>query len=342
MSAPRRAGHRAGAGRPSSPDRRLLRSVAAALLLSTALATGCAARADRGPGAAPPVPARLVIPADADVEAAAAQVAARARRAAVVYLGELHDSPQHHAIQARVLAALLAAGARPAVAFEMLPETLQGRAEALVRGELPGPEVGRRLAWRARGWPDFAMYWPLLELARSHALPVIAADLDPGITRRITRDGLGAAGEGAARLRSALPDDAARDRALARRFRAAHCNAISEDAALRMVVSWYARNVVIARRILDARERGSPVVVIIGRGHEAAGGVPDQVTALRPGTPQLVVALAEEGEDGGLEGPDLAGADVVWLTRARRRPDPCQDVRDRIGRAGPRAPGFAV
>jgi uncharacterized iron-regulated protein len=304
--------------------------------------TGCAARGDRGPAAAPPARARLVIPADADLGAAAAQVAARAGRAAIVYLGELHDNPQHHAIQARVLAALLAAGVRPAVAFEMLPETAQGRVETLVRGELPGPEVGRRLAWRARGWPDFAMYWPLFELARTHALPVIATDLDPGITRRITRDGLAAAGDGAARLRSALPDDPARDGALARRFRAAHCNAISEDAALRMVVSWYARNVVIARRILDARAQASRVVVIIGRGHQAAGGVPDQVTALRPGTPQLIVALAEEREDGGLEGPDLARADVVWLTPARRRPDPCQDVRDRIGRARPGAPGFAV
>src|SRR5512146_211964 len=37
-----------------------------------------------------------------------------------VLLGERHDNPDHHALQARVVRELVARGRRPAVAFEML------------------------------------------------------------------------------------------------------------------------------------------------------------------------------------------------------------------------------
>jgi uncharacterized iron-regulated protein len=246
-------------------------------------------------------------------------VAARARGAEVVYLGELHDNPQHHAIQARVLEALLADGGRPAVAFEMIPETRQATLEAAVRSDAGPREVDRQLGWTVQGWPDFAMYWPLFELGRRHGLPVVGADLDPAVTRRISRDGLGAAGEDPARLRSALPDDPARDRAIARRIRAAHCDRITESRAERMLESWYARNVVIARRVSEALLRAPQVVVIIGRGHQSPGAVPEQLGALRRGTRQLVVALFEVDN-----GAPETTADVVWLTPARPRPDPCR------------------
>ena len=69
-----------------------------------------------------------------------------------------------------------------------------------------------------------------------------------------------------------------------------------------MLESWYARNVVIARRVSGGLERAPQVVVIIGRGHQSPGGVPEQLAALRPGTRQLVVGLFE----GEADGPDRA------------------------------------
>ena len=208
-------------------------------------------------------------------------VATRARGAEVVYLGEAHDNPLHHTIQTRIIEALLMDGGRPAIAFEMVPETRQAALEAAVRGDAGPGEVDRQLGWSVQGWPDFAMYWPLFELARKNGLPVVGTDLDPAVTRRISREGLGAAGEAPGRLRSALPDDPARDQAIARRIRTAHCDRISESRAERMLESWYARNVVIARRVSGALERASQVVVIIGRGHQSMGGVPEQLDALR-------------------------------------------------------------
>jgi uncharacterized iron-regulated protein len=288
---------------------------------------GCAGSAVPERGEAGPARPAIVIRPGADITASARVVADRARTAEVVYLGELHDNPLHHAIQARVLEEMILAGARPAVAFEMIPETRQAALDGAIRSQASPVEVDRQLGWAAQGWPDFMMYWPLMDLARRHGLPVVATDLDPAVTRRISRDGIGASGEDPARLRSALPDDPARDQGIARRIRAAHCDRVTEGRTLRMVEAWYARNVVIARRLVLALRGAPQVVVIIGRGHQSPGGVPEQVEALRRGSRQLVVALAD-GEPGI---PPEMTADIVWLTPARPLPDPCLSLPQRLG-----------
>jgi uncharacterized iron-regulated protein len=303
--------------------RRSRRTGISALFGALALA-GCAGMAS-GTGAPPGKP--LVIEPDAVVADSVQLVADRARTAEVVYLGELHDNAQHHAIQARILDALLAGGNRPALAFEMVPETRQAALDAAVRSNADRAEVDRQLEWSAQGWPDFAMYWPLFELARKNGLPVVAADIDPVVNRRISRNGLGVAGENPARFRSAMPDDPARDKAIAQRLRDAHCNQITESRALRMVESWYAQNVVMARHVGEALLQAPQVVVIMGRGHASPGAVPQQLAALRPGTRQFVVALFE----GKADGPVEPLADVQWITPARSHPDPCLSFPQRVG-----------
>jgi uncharacterized iron-regulated protein len=286
------------------------------------LVAGCA-----GAGLAAKPRPELSYGPDADVDASARQVAERARTAEVVYLGELHDNAQHHLIQARVLEAIIATGSRPALAFEMVPETSQAALEAAVRSDAGRAEVDKQLGWTSQGWPDFAMYWPLFELARKHGLPVVGTDLDPAVARRVGRNGLRAAGDDPARLRSALPDDLARDRGIVQRLQAAHCGQISEDRANRMLESWYARNVVMARRVGGGLALAPQVVVIMGRGHGSPGGVPEQLAALRPGTRQLMVGLYE----GQADGPTESLVDVVWVTAQRPRPDPCLSFPQRLG-----------
>jgi uncharacterized iron-regulated protein len=94
-----------------------------------------------------------------------------------------------------------------------------------------------------------------------------------------------------------------------------------------MVDAWHARNVAMARRLLQALERAPQVVVIVGRGHQAPGGLADQVEALRPGTSQLAVDFVEVGR----EEPDEAapGNHIVWPTPTVERPDPCAPLRNR-------------
>ena len=157
---------------------------------------------------------------------------------------------------------------------------------------------------------------------------MIALDLDPAVSRRIAREGLEALGAQAVGLVSRLPADPARENALAGVIREGHCGLLPEARLPTMVDAWHARNVTMARRLAGALDRGLVVVVIVGRGHQAAGGLPAQLSALRPGTRQLVVDMIEVRPGTRPEvAVGAASGDVVWLTPAVERGDPCAGLR---------------
>jgi uncharacterized iron-regulated protein len=265
---------------------------------------------------------------DDDPAVVARRIAARARDVQIVYLGESHDNPYHHMDQARVLEAMLTEGARPALAFEMLAQDQQPALDEALRDGADPAAVGKRLGWVDRGWSDFEMYRPLFDQARRYGLPVVAIDLDQQTVRRIAKDGVGALPpDERSRLVSRLAPEADRERGIARDIEAAHCGLLPSGAVPGMVDAWHARNVTMARRILQALERAPQVVVIVGRAHQAPGGLADQVDALRSGTRQLIVDFVEAGT----EEPDRVapGNHIVWPRPPVERPDPCAPLRNR-------------
>ena len=148
------------------------------------------------------------------------------------------------------------------------------------------------------------------------------------MSRRIAREGLGSLNARAEGLASRLPADPAREEAIAGVIREGHCGLLPDARLPTMVDAWHARNVTMARRLAAALDRGLTVVVIVGRGHQAAGGLPAQLAALRPGTRQLVVDMIETPPDARPEAAagDAAG-DAIWLTPAVERGDPCAGLR---------------
>jgi len=248
----------------------------------------------------------------------------------VQLLGQVGIGLVDSAQQRRVLEAMLGGGARPAVAFEMLAADRQPAVDRALAADGGPADLDAALGWSRGGWPDFAMYWPLFDLARRAGLSVVAADLDPAVARRIAREGLGALPDGAL-LRSLLPPDPAREAAIALTIRQSHCDLLPERHLPTMVESWHARNVAMARRLSETLDRAPQVVVIAGRGHQAPGGLPDQLRVLRPGTRQLVVEMLEvdPGEDPGHVLREATG-DIVWLTPPAERADQCEALRRRL------------
>jgi uncharacterized iron-regulated protein len=269
---------------------------------------------------------RLRIDIDADASQMS-ELVRLAQGAHVIGIGESHDHPAHHAAQARIVEALANAGVSLALAFEMLTQDQQAGVDAALAENLSAEQLDARLAWTSRGWPDFAMYFPLFELARRHRLPVIAADLEPASVRTVSRRGLGAVSDDDREgLRSRLPVNTDREDALRRELKDAHCGFLPAAAQGTMAEAWHARNVTIARRTLEAVNRGRTVVLITGRGHLVPDAIPGQLAELKPGSRSFVVDLVEEGVTA------LPNADVVWTTARMIRPDRCEELRKRMPR----------
>jgi uncharacterized iron-regulated protein len=97
-----------------------------------------------------------------DVKAAgfveARAVMARLAAARFVLLGERHDNPDHHRLQARVVEQLRAAGRRPALVFEMLEVSQQAAVdEYLKRPDASAAGFGVALGWERTSWPPLPL-----------------------------------------------------------------------------------------------------------------------------------------------------------------------------------------
>lgn len=122
----------------------------------------------------------------------------------VTCFGELHDRPQDHYAETRVLAELVArtkrgasegappaAGAAPlALGMEMFQRPFQAPLTAFVQGQLDEAGLIAATEYETRWGYDFSFYRPLLEAARSERLPTLALNAPRELTRKIGRTGL--------------------------------------------------------------------------------------------------------------------------------------------------------
>ncbi|MDF1737215.1 MAG: ChaN family lipoprotein [Minwuia sp.] len=102
-------------------------------------------------------------------------------KADFVLLGEKHNNPDHHVLQARLLR-LAAAGkpptTRPAVVWEMINAEQDDRLQAWLRSDgATAAGMGPALDWGASGWPAWQQYQPIAEVALDLGLAQIAGNI---------------------------------------------------------------------------------------------------------------------------------------------------------------------
>ncbi len=231
----------------------------------------------------------------------------------VLFLGEQHDNPHHHARQAELVAELDPA----ALVFEMLGTE---QAEAVTR-ELAGDEraLEAALGWSESGWPDFSMYYPIFAAA-----PVAAyygAAVPRAHARMAMESGTSTVFGAEAELyglTEPLPEAQQQEREAMQM--AAHCDALPETMLAPMVEIQRLRDARLAQTALQAlRDTGGPVVVITGNGHARKDwGAP---AALARVAPDVAVHSLGQGETP--TGPPEGGFDAVEITAAVEREDPC-------------------
>jgi uncharacterized iron-regulated protein len=254
-------------------------------------------------------------------------------RADFVLLGERHDNPDHHRLQAEVLRSLIAAGRRPAVGFEMFDlddaGAIAGHLEA-APNDAAG--LGRAVNWNERGWPDWTMYQPIAAAALEAKLRIVPTNLPLATVRKMRSAGLKALDPRAARaLGLDLPVAESMSARLTDDIRASHCGYASEESVKAMVAIQRARDAQMAQSLITAAD-SQGAVLIAGAGHVRNDyGIPLYVAANAPGKRVVSIAFLEIDKQK-LEPREYATAypdgklpfDYVWFTPRVDDEDPCE------------------
>lgn len=282
------------------------RGWALALALSAVLAPVAAAAADAEIRRADGTPASV------------SDVATAIAGADVVYLGEEHDDPVAHRLQAEWLALACAqAGKRPvALAMEMFERDVQ----AVLDEYLADTIREKDLLTDARPWPNYASdYRPLVELAKARGIPVIAANAPRRYVSRVGRlgpsgvEGLSAQAKGFL-APGPVPSASA---AYAAKFSQAMGDGAGHTAGPGLLAAQVLRDAAMADAIARhlAAHPGALVVMVNGKFHSAGHlGIPEQLKRLRPSARQLVVTMARRG------GPEDTAPDGDFVVLTPPRP----------------------
>ena len=257
--------------------------------------------------------ALLVLPAASMVEEAVEAVG----DARYVVIGERHDNPEHHRLQARIVAILQPAG----LAFEMIPREDEALVNRLRAEGATREELAEALDWEARGWPSFDLYAPILEAAPDAY--VAGGGLSKEQLGAIYADGAGAVDlPGGYGLGEPLPNDE-RDALLDEQY-AAHCEMMPRDRLGAMVEvqrAWDAAYAEALRRA--ARRGGGRAVLIAGNQHARLDrGAPAALTRVEPDAVVVAIGLTEHG-DGDPDAPFTAHV----AAPPPEREDPCEQMR---------------
>ena len=247
-----------------------------------------------------------------------------------ILLGETHDNPDHHLLQAEIVTAMADAGRRPVLAFEMFDQSQAPELEAYLStssGDASG--IAEAVGWNQSGRPDWAIYQPVAAAGLLADLTLHAASMSRSDARVLLQSG--AAGTPPKRFQSLHLDrplpKTLKD-SLHREIDDAHCGYAPKEMIVAMALAQTARDAQMAHA-MSAGENADGAILIAGAGHARRDrGVPFHLRRMAPGSAIASLAFIEV-----LESADSASAygeyfggnplpfDFVWFT-------PRVDIRD--------------
>jgi uncharacterized iron-regulated protein len=258
-----------------------------------------------------------------------------------VLLGEKHDNPDHHRLQAWIVEQIAEGGRRPAVAFEMLAADVEDALSDYLRTSPDDASgLGTAVRWEKTGWPAWESYRPIADVALRYGLKIVPASLSKGEVRRIRKGGIEVLSQDL-RSRTGLDEELSPEIAedLAEEIREGHCRILPESAVGPMILVQRARDAHMANRLLEHDDEAG-VVLIAGGGHVRRDrGVPSILERHVPADSVLTVGFLEVTRD--KTSPDLPRAvgedgvefDLVWFSPRLDEVDPCERYRERLERA---------
>jgi uncharacterized iron-regulated protein len=236
------------------------------------------------------------------------------RAARVIYVGEEHSNPHHHAAEIEVLERVAKLDPSLALGLEMLPGTLQAPLDQYVAGVVGEDKFLDAVDWSNTWGYPWGFYAPLVAYCRDHKLQAVALNAPLTLAHAVAKKGLdGLSAEEKQQLpQMQMGPEAHRER-VREAFGAHPHGKFSKDQFERFYAAQLVWDETMATRVaatLSAAGAPHHMVVVAGEGHTERDAVPDRA-ARRGATPYLVIVPLFEA--------DLAdavkdhAADVLWV-----------------------------
>ena len=262
----------------------------------------------------------------------------------LLLLGEKHDNPDHHQIEALLLRRLL--NANSSVVFEMLDDQ-HNTALTTVNGSDSLETLHRQLNWRDKGW-NWPAYGPLIQLSLQQQAQVLPGNVSKPLLQTIYRTGTTSLSDASYQHRFATVNAANTTirQQIQQLVYDSHCQMMPLEQMAPMVDIQLARDASMAHAMtanLAARER---VILLAGGVHTRKDlGVPLHLQALATeaatteARPAVVLLVEVEAQALHLtDYPHSAAtiADYVWFTPKFTARDYCDDLKPRTRNLEPR------
>ena len=264
-----------------------------------------------------------------------------------ILLGETHNNPDHHRLQAILTAAVLDGGRTAPVAFEMIDEGQRNRLnQFLAENPKDASGLGNAINWEGSGWPAWQMYHPIAETALTAGSPILPASLPRKRLKALYgRDARAALGDDLYQqldlgryLPTAIREAKAED------IKRSHCGQLPEEAVAPMVSIQTVKDAYMAHALITAdRESGRQgAILIAGGGHVRNDyGVPYHLANRASGRSTLSIAMIEvqDGEDDPNAYARIFRAerlpfDYVWFTPRVSDEDVCSKYAEQLKEIG--------
>ncbi|MGO4380575.1 ChaN family lipoprotein [Pseudoduganella sp. RAF53_2] len=247
-----------------------------------------------------------------------ASIAAGPANPQVLLLGEVHDNPQGHKLRFEELKRRVEAGWRPVIAMEQFDRDKQRLLDEAQKGCLDASCLIKVM--NTPGW-NWQQYHPLIQLALTNNLPLLAVNLSRADASRVVRDGVTSSFDAATvtayKLDKPLPLELRK--AQEREIKEGHCDMLPDMMVPGMVDAQVARDIWMAKLIREQQPRD--VVLIAGNGHVRKDiGVPRWLNAVEPKLNIRTIGFVE---------PDQMRLpfDEVRKLESVKRADPCKGLK---------------
>ncbi len=238
----------------------------------------------------------------------------------LIFIGEVHDNPEHHLIQVQMLQALMTRNGSHTVGMEFFQKPQQPFIDRYMKGASNESEFLEDVDWNKQWSFDYSFYRPVILAVKEKGAKILAINAPNDIVRKVARSGLSSL-EPNERAQLAKGIDLKNEKHRAYLREIFEYNAHSD---LKDFEYFYEAQCVwedtMAENIAESRQRTKEAMIVLtGNGHIVNKfGIPDRTSGRIPVDMATIVLMPlQEGK----QTIARETADYVWLTGnySRRR-----------------------